>query len=300
MDRFVAMHVFVRVVETGTFSAVARERNTNQSAISKQVAALEQHLGAKLLTRSTRALALTDDGQRYFEQARRLVGEVAEAEDQLRRGEGQLHGWLRVAAPAGFGLRELMPHVHRFLATHPDLKIDLKLDDRHIDLVDQGIDIAVRIGNLSDSALIARCIGNSHGALMASQGYLKTISGQKSMPLNPTDLLQHPCIVYTELSTKNVWRFSHADGSDVAVAVAGPLQSNNSEAVRAALLDGIGIACAPTWMAKEALASGQVQRLMPEWQITPLPIHLVCPPHRKHAIKVRAFSDYLARAFAHD
>ena len=156
MDRLLAMQTFVRVVETGSFSAVAREQTSTQSAISKQVAALEKHLGAKLLTRTTRTLALTDDGHRYFEDARRLVAEVTEAEGQLRRGEQQLGGWLRLAASVGFGVRVLRPHVHSFLAAHPGVKIDLKLNDGFIDLVEHGIDMAVRIGNLADSTLVAR------------------------------------------------------------------------------------------------------------------------------------------------
>lgn len=294
MDRLLAMHVFVRVSETGSFSAVARERHTTQSAISKQVAALEQHLGARLLVRSTRALALTDDGRRYFEQARRLVAEVAQAEQALRQSAGQLHGGLRVAAPVGFGLRVLMPLVQQFLVAHPQLQIDLQLHDHTIDLVDQGIDLAVRIGQLPDSALVARTIGNSHGALMASASYLAA----RPAPQTPADLLQHCCIVYTELANKNVWHFAHDDGRTMDVAVSGALQSNSSEVVRAALFDGMGIAYAPSWMATQALAQGQVCRLMPAWSIAPLPINLVWPGHRQRAAKVLAFSDFLARGLA--
>lgn len=291
MDRLIAMHVFVRVAETGTFSAVARERNTTQSAISKLVAALEQHLGVRLLTRSTRALALTDDGRRYFEQARRLVAEVAEVELQLRHGTHQLEGTMRIAAPVGFGLRVMMPLVKRFLADHPQVRIDLRLHDHYIDLVEQGIDMAVRIGHLSDSALIARSIGRSQGTLMASASYPAALSA-------PNDLLLHSCIVYTELSSKNVWHFSHADGREVAIAVTGALQSNSSEVVRAALLDGMGIAYAPSWMATQELAEGRVRALLPEWVIAPLPINLVWPKHRQQVARVRAFADFLGGALA--
>lgn len=298
MDRLLAMHVFVRVVETGSFSAVARERSTTQSAISKQVAALERHLGAKLLTRSTRALALTEDGGRYFEHARRLLVEVANAEDLLRHGERQLHGWLRVAAPMGFGLRELMPHIRQFLALHPGMQIDLKLHDHLIDLVDQGVDMAVRIGQLPDSGLVARRIGHSQGALMASRRYLEARPAGGECLNAPADLANHACIVYTELSTRNVWHFVGADGRDVTVPVTGPLQSNSSEVIRAALLDGMGIVYGPRWMAREAIACGEVQVLLPDWSIAPLPIHLVSPAHRRHAAKVRAFSDFLAGVLA--
>lgn len=298
MDRLLAMQMFVRVVETGSFSAVAREHNTSQSAVSKQVAALERHLGARLLSRTTRSLSLSEEGGRYFSEARRLVGEVAEAEGLLRDGAEQLHGSLRVAAAVGFGLRVLMPHVRGFLAAHPGLTIDLKLHDNQVDLIDQGIDIAVRIGQLADSGLVARRIGDSRAVVIASSGYLAALPAHLAPPQTPEDLLQHPCIVYTELSTRNVWTFIHADGRRATVPVRGPLQSNSSEAVRAALMDGMGIVCAPDWMVREELANGTVRALLPQWQAAPLPINLVSPAHRRHAAKVRVFADYLAAALA--
>jgi DNA-binding transcriptional LysR family regulator len=298
MDRLLAMQTFVRVVETGSFSAVAREQTSTQSAISNQVAALEKHLGAKLLTRTTRTLALTDDGHRYFEDARRLVAEVTEAEGELRRGEQQLRGWLRLAASVGFGVRVLRPHVHSFLAAHPGVKIDLKLHDGFIDLVEHGIDVAVRIGNLADSTLVARRIGRIRRAVVASRAYVQAATAQGSMPSIPEDLKQHPCIVYTELRSRNLWDFSTPDGSSVSVRVDGPLQTNASDIVRAAVVDGIGIAYSPTWLFQDLIASGEVQVLLPDWQTSPLPLHLVSPPERRHAAKVRTFSDHLASALA--
>jgi len=296
MDRLQAMQTFVRVVETGSFSAVAREQTSTQSAVSKQVAALERHLGAKLLTRTTRTLALTDDGVRYFEDARRLVAEVVEAEGQLRRGEQQLSGWLRVAASVGFGTRVLRPHVHSFLAAHPGVKIDLKLNDGFVDLVEQGIDVAVRIGNLADSTLVARRIGRIRRAVVASKAYVEAATVERSMPDIPEDLKRHPCIVYTELRSRNRWDFSTPDGSTVSVRVEGPLQTNASDIVRAAVLDGVGIAYSPTWLFQDLIDTGDVQVLLPTWQTSPLPLHLVSPPERRHAAKVRAFSEHLASA----
>jgi DNA-binding transcriptional LysR family regulator len=290
------MQTFVRVVETGSFSAVAREQTSTQSAISKQVAALEKHLGAKLLTRTTRTLALTDDGHRYFEDARRLVAEVTEAEGQLRRGEQQLRGWLRLASSVGFGVRVLRPHVHSFLAAHPGVKVDLKLNDGFIDLVEHGIDVAVRIGILADSTLVARRIGRIRRAVVASRAYVQAATAQGTLPGIPEDLKQHPCIVYTELRTRNLWDFSTPDGSSVSVRVEGPLQTNASDIVRAAVLDGVGIAYSPTWLFQDLIDSGEVQVLLPGWQTSPLPLHLVSPPERRHAAKVRVFSEHLARA----
>lgn len=299
MDRLFAMQTYVRVVETGSFSAVAREQKTTQSAVSKQVAALEKHLGAKLLTRSTRALATTDEGARYFENARRLVAEVQEAEGQLRRGEQQLSGSLRVAASVGFGLRVLMPHVHSFLRAHPAVKIDLRLNDGFIDLVEHGIDVAVRIGLLSDSTLVARRIGSTRRMLVASRGYLASlVSLTKGLgpPRVPEDLRDHPCIVYTELAKHNVWDFSAADGSLVEVRVEGPLQTNLSEVIRAAVLDGMGIGYVPSWLFGDLIASGEVQVLMQDWGMSQLPVHLVSPRERRHSAKVRAFGEHIAQA----
>ncbi len=201
MDRLAAMQTFIRVVETGSFSAVARELQATQSAVSKQVAALERSLGARLLSRTTRSLALTEDGERYFEQVRRLVAELAEAEGSLRQGEQQLSGWLRVAASVGFGRLKLLPRVNSFLAANPAVKIDLRLNDGFVDLVEQGIDVAVRIGELADSSLVARRIGTSRRALVASRQYLRSLPKALREPRMPEDLLQLNCIVYTELAT---------------------------------------------------------------------------------------------------
>lgn len=298
MDRLLTMHTFVRVVETGSFSAVAREQSSSQSAVSKQVAALEAHLGVKLLTRTTRMLSLTEDGERYFEDARRLVAEVAEAEGQLRRGEHQLTGWLRVATSVGFGSRVLRPHVNSFLAANPGVRIDLVLNDGFIDLVEHGIDLAVRIGNLPDSSLVARRIGSTRLATVASRAYVAATVAARPLPRIPADLKDHPCIVYTELRTRHQWDFMTPDGSTASVRVEGPLQTNSSEILRGAVVDSLGIAYAPTWLFQDLIQSGDVEILLAGWEPAPLPLNLVSPPERRRAAKVRAFSDHLATALA--
>lgn len=296
MDRLQAMQTYVRVVETGSFSAVARELSSTQSAVSKQIAALEKYLGVRLLSRTTRALTPTEDGLRYFEEARRLVGEIGEAETQLRHGERTLSGPLRVATSVGYGLRVLLPHVQSFMRKHPDVIVDLKLDDGFVDLVEQGIDVAVRNGPLPDSSLIARRIATSQRLLVAGKKYLKTLGKKEHWPRIPQDLLQHPCIVYTELRARNNWEFSTADGSSVSVRVQGPLQTNSSEVLRASVLDGQGIGYLPDWLFDDLRRSGEVEILMPDWQVAPIPIHLVSPAARKHSAKVRAFGDHVADA----
>lgn len=299
MDRLQAMHTFVRVVEAGSFSAVARDLASTQSAVSKQVAALERHLGARLLARTTRSLSLTDEGERYFEQARRLVAEVAEAESGVRRGQAQLAGWLRVSASVGFGQRVLMPLIRSFLKAHPAVRVDLRLSDGFIDLIEQGIDVSVRIGHLpADSGLVARRVATVERAVYASAGYLASRPARQRRPKVPAELADHACIVYTELATRNLWTLRTPDGSDVTVRVQPAFQTNSSEGVRAATLAGLGITYSPRFMFDDALASGEVLRLLPQWSAPSLPLHLLSTPERRGAAKVRAFGDHVAAALA--
>jgi DNA-binding transcriptional LysR family regulator len=258
----------------------------------------------KLLSRTTRSLALTEEGERYFEQVRRLVAEIAEAETTLRRGERQLQGWLRVAASVGFGRLKILPVVQRFLVDHPGVKIDLKVHDGFIDLVEQGIDVAVRIGELGDSSLVARRVGSTQRAVVATREYLRRLPKGLKMPRVPGDLLRHNCIVYTELATRNAWAFIAGPGAAAEVGttqvvrVAGNLQTNSSEIARASVLAGMGIGYSPRWLFDAELAAGQVQALLPDWPTTDLPIHLVSPGQRRHSSKVRAFGDAVALALA--
>ena len=296
MDRLLAMQTFVRVVESGSFSAVARETHSTQSAVSKKVAALERVLGTRLLSRTTRSLALTEAGERYFTQARRLVAEIAEAETQLRQDEQQLSGWLRVAASVGYGRLKLLPLVGSFLAAHPNLKIDLRLNDRFVDLVEEGIDMAVRIGEPEGSSLVARRIGTTQRVLLASIRYLDSLPVGLEPPRVPQDLLEHNCIVYSELTTQNAWTFTAGpgavapEGSQVTIRAQGNLQTNSSEVIRASVLSGMGIGYSPTWLFEDEMASGELQILLPDWPAPSLPIHLVSPPERSQSAKVKAFA----------
>lgn len=305
MDRLRAMQTFVRVVESGSFSAVAREAGTTQSAISKQVAALERALGARLLSRTTRSLALSDEGERYFAQAQRLVAEIAEAESAVAAGQQQLKGWLRVGASVGFGRLKLLPLVHDFLRRHRELRIDLRLADGFVDLVEQGVDVAVRIGDLPDSSLVARRIATTRRVLVAHRDLVRRMrrNGPKP-PRHPDDLAAHACLVYTELASRNAWSFVAAagagepPGSERTVRVHGSLQTNSSEVIRASVLAGMGIGYAPDWLFDEELRSGEIVALMPAWQAPSVPLSLVSPPQRLHSAKVRAFAEHVAAAFA--
>ena len=203
MDRLEAMRTFVRVVERGSFSAVAKELGATQSAVSKQVAALEARLGAKLLVRSTRAIALTRAGEAFFPEARRLSEEVEAAEAVARASERTLEGALKVAASVGFGAARLMPAISSFLAAHPGLTIDFKLDDAFVDIVAEGVDVAVRIGELADSRLVATKLGEYRRLLVATPDYLRF-----AKPLaGPQDLATHACILYTGRDAAHRWTF---------------------------------------------------------------------------------------------
>jgi len=220
----------------------------------------------------------------------------------LRQGEGQLSGWLRVAASVGFGRLKLMPLVNSFMNAHPGVKIDLRLNDGFIDLVEQGMDVSVRIGDLPDSGLIARRIGTSQRMLLAHRDYLKTLPKGLNVPMNPEDLSSHNCIVYTELATRNMWTFeavagaSEPTGTRKTLRVGGRLQTNSSEVIRYAVSTGMGIGYSPTWLFESELANGEVIRVMPGWQSPPAPIHMVSPPERKHSAKVKAFVEHVASA----
>jgi DNA-binding transcriptional LysR family regulator len=300
VDRLSAFNTFVRVAESGSFSAVAREQGSTQSAVSKQVAALERHLGSKLLARSTRQLSLTEAGEQVLEQARRVLAEVAELENSLARGRQTLNGELRVAASVGFGRLHLLPLVQSFLHAHPEVRVDLRLHDGFVDLLEQGIDVSVRIGELPDSRLLARRIGSTRRQLMAHRSYLRKLPRGLKTPREPEDLLAHRCVVYTELQTRNAWAFtagpgaSATTGSQRTVRVGGNLQTNSTEVIRSAALAGMGIVYAPCWLLTDALASGEVQRLLPDWEAPALPIHLVSPPERRQSAKVRAFVEHVA------
>ena len=293
MDRLAAMKIFVRVVETGSFSAIARENATTQSAVSKQVAALEATIGAKLLSRSTRALSLTAEGEKFVPEARRLVADFEALEGALRWGRRQLTGWLRVAASVGYGRRILMPQVRSFLDLHPSLRIDLRLSDGFTDLIEQGIDVAVRIGDLPDSSFVARKIGLSERKLVAHRSYLDRFPGRVAALERPEDLAGHNCIVYTEGATQNAWEFLGADNVRVHVRVSGNLQSNSSEVIRAAALAGMGICYAPNRLFPDELASGEIVTLLPGWRARPVPIQAVYPVHRRSLAKIEAFIAHL-------
>ena len=296
MDRLRLMEIFVRVVETGNFSAVAREERSTQSSVSKQIQALETMLGAKLLVRSTRSHALTEAGKRYYERCRQVLDTLEEARVEIRRTENDIAGVLRVAAPVSFGRLHIVPRLPAFFERYPQLKIDLQLDDGFVDLVVGGIDVAFRVGELKDSRLIARRIGTAHRAALASPDYL----ARHGEPLTPHALRDHQCLVYTGLANLNEWSFQDEDGRQHTVRVNGHLQSNSSEAIRQAVVEGLGICYTPQWVYGDDIRAGRVKPILTRYRLPPLPLNVVFQPARRPSIKISHFVSFFADAFSRD
>ncbi len=295
MDLIEPIRTFLRVVEAGSFSAVAAERRTSQPTISRQVAALEAHLGARLLARSTRALSLTDEGQRFLEHARRVVEALGEAEAAVGRRMGRPGGTLRLSCPVVFGRLHVVPRLRRFLDRYPDIAVDLVMNDGFTDLVEEGIDLAIRVGEITDPGLVARRIGATRRVTVAAPAYLAA----RGSPAAPGDLVGHDCIVYTRLATANRWHFDGPAGP-LVVPVRGRFQVNSSEGVREAVLIGLGIGVVPIWVMADAIASGRAVVLLEAYEPRRLPMHAVYASRRFVPARVRAMIDFLDAEFRLD
>jgi DNA-binding transcriptional LysR family regulator len=292
MDRLTAMGLFVRIVETGSFSAVAREMNMTQPTVSKQLTALERQLKTRLLNRSTRQLSLTEAGAAYFESSKRILAIVAEADANVGVLQTQLNGVLRINCSIGLGQMYLGPLVLKFQSMHPGLMVDLAFADRYVDLVEEGIDVAIRIGTLMDSNLVARRIGTSERCIIATPTYLK----KNGTPKSPLDLVEHNCILYAYLSTGNEWIFNSKDG-EIRVKVSGNLRANNGEAIRQAVLADLGIAASPAWLVEDDLKSGKVEKILGDFSPLSSDINAVYPSARHVSAKVRALTEFLRVEF---
>ena len=278
------MEVFVRVVETGSFSAAARALRIGQPAVSKLVAALETRLDVRLLIRSSRHVAPTEAGQAYYERAKRAIAEADEA-DTAAQGLGLgIEGRLRVCASVTFARLHIAPKLGAFLAAHPKLQLDLVMDDHNVDLLSQNIDVALRLGDLADSALTARKLGSTARVLVASPAYIAA----HGRPTEPDALRAHEAVVYAQGSNSgDVWRFRKGT-TEVSVSVPYRLACTAAEGVREAVLAGIGIAIASEWMMPE-IVSGAVETLLPDWSLPPASLWALYPAGRLPSAKARLF-----------
>jgi DNA-binding transcriptional LysR family regulator len=250
MDRLDCIQSFVRVVEMGSFSAVAREYNTTQPTISKKIAALEDYLDVQLLTRSTTKLQLTQEGERFFERCQSLLDVAAEIISSVGQRQNPV-GTLRVNCSVAFGQYQVIPYLQGFLSRYPDLKLDLMMNDRFVDLVEEGIDVAIRIGEVNDSMLSVHQIGITRRVTVAAGDYFR----DHPEPKTPEDLIDRNCIVYSRLATANDWHFQLPTGGTTKVTVKGNLQVDGSTAIREAVLAGLGIAVCPVWLFGDLIQS---------------------------------------------
>jgi len=293
METLCCMKTFCRVVETGSFSAVARELGTTQPTVSKQIAFLEQHLGSRLLNRSHHKVSVTETGRGYYASCVHILNDVSEAESAVRQLQAVPTGKLRVNIPVAFGRMHVVPLLWDFMRLYPEIELELILNDRYVNLLEEGVDLAIRVGVLHDTRLVARKLGSTPQVTIAAPDYLKC----HGVPQTPSDLQQHNCLLYTLLRTPNEWQFQGPAGLQ-RVRIGGSFSANNSEAVRDAVLQGFGIAVFPTWLLCEHLHDGSLQILLPDYPPNPLAIHALYPQSGYLPLKVRCFIDYLRAEFA--
>ncbi|QDL93238.1 LysR family transcriptional regulator [Paroceanicella profunda] len=288
MDRFQAMTAFVRVVETGSFSQAARQVGVGQPAVSKTIAQLEDRLQVRLLIRSTHGLSPTDAGVRFYERAKTAIHEADEAETEAKGAGAGLSGRLRVCAATTFARLMIIPRLPEFLEAHPELDVDVVLDDRMIDLVSEGIDVALRMGELADSSAVARRLATGRRSVVATPAYL----GKHGVPQVPADIAAHQAVVYSQLGRN--WTF-RKDGTEASVAVAGRVQFSAAEGIRAAVKADMGLAVTSDWMFWPELLSGEATRVLEDWELPNIDLWAVFPTGRLASAKARAFSDFVER-----
>jgi DNA-binding transcriptional LysR family regulator len=284
LDRLAAMEAFVIVVDTGSFSSASRRLGVGQPAVSKTIAQLEEHLEVKLLARSTRGLSPTEAGLNFYERARRAIEEADEAELAARGAGSSLTGKLRFCAAVTFARIHLMPRIPEFLARHPGLQMEIVLDDRNVDLLQEGIDVALRMGELPDSALTARKIATAPRVVVATRAYL----ARAGEPKAPGDLIAHEAVIYTQAGGGAVWAFKRGD-AELSVTVTGRLQVSAAEGVRAAVLADAGLAIASEWMFSPEIANGTVKTVLDDWHLPPIDLWAVFPTGRTATAKARTF-----------
>ena len=286
------MRIFVATVDAHNFTTAANRLSLSKQFVSRRVMALEEALGVRLLIRNTRKLAVTELGQAFYERAKRILGEVAEAEQAMSLRRASPHGLLRVSAPMSFGMVHLSPLVAMFLKKHADVRFDMELSDRTVDVVGEGFDMAIRIGTLADSTLIAQKLAEVRMVVCCSPQYLRW----RGTPATPADLDRHACLLYGHGGPAN-WEFV-LDGAHKAVEVHGPLRANNGELIRDAALAGLGIARLPDFIVSAAFKAGQLVAVLEPFLPRATALHAVYPQHRQSSITIQSFTAFLREQLA--
>ena len=286
---FEAWAVFASVVEHRSFSGAAVALGVSKATISKAISRLETRLGTTLFHRTSRRLTLTDSGTALAERAQRILVEGQAAEEQALDAASAPAGLVRIAAPLTFGIKHLGPVLAEFLALHPGIRIDLRLSDAFVDIVGDGIDIAIRIAELPDSSLRARRLGPVTTYIVAAPAYWE----KHGRPRHPADLASHACFTYANTANPDVWRFRKAGGEDAAVRVEGPIRADNGEAMLPALRAGLGVAVLPGFIVDDDLAAGTLEAVLPEWSAGSSALHLLTPPGTLRPARVEVLIDFL-------
>ncbi len=293
MDRFEDMSAFVAVVETGSFTAAADRLDVARSVVSRRVAGLEERLGVQLLRRTTRRINLTDSGRGFYERSAALLADLEEAESAVAQQHGELRGRLKLALPLSFGIRHMLDPLADFARRHPRVSFELDFNDRRVDLLQEGVDLALRIGHLSDSNLIARKLFDAHTVICASPGFLE----EHGTPQHPEDLARLPCLVYSNLADPDRWVFRDANNRPVEVQVNVAMRASSGDFLSGAAAQGMGIVSQPSFIASDLIASGKLVALLTDYQWPVLPAYAVYPPTRHLSYRVRELIDFLADRF---
>ena len=294
MDRFNALATFVKVVEQGSFARAADRLSVSTSAVSRQVAELEAHLDVRLLNRTTRRLSLTEAGQAFYERCVQLLADLEETESSVRSTAVEPKGTLRVTCGVTFGERYLAPAIAEFAGLHPQVSFDVDLSDRVVDLVEEGFDLAIRIGPVGNQALVSRRIGSTQFVCCASPAYL----ARHPAPVTPADLEQHACLGYTYAAVTSAWTFESRDGTRHTPRIVPRHRLNNGRMLAELAAAGLGIVLEPDFIVAPEVRSGRLQRLLTDYQPPRSPIAAVYPSRRHLSAKVRSFVDFLAARYA--
>ena len=293
MDNFAALKALVAVVETGSFQAATERLGVAKSVVSRRISQLEKHLGSRLLHRTTRRLSLTDEGQQFYQRSVQILADLEDAELATSRETDEVRGKLKLAAPLSFGLKHLSDAIVAFLKQHPATELELDLNDRNINLVEDAFDMAFRIGELEASTLIARLLGTIRNVTCASADYLQ----QYGEPQKPEDLSQHSGLQYTNITYRQQWTYLSEKGNPVTARPQIRMRANNGEALATAAVAGLGIASGPTFILGEFIKSGKLIPILTDYRRTAVGLYALYPPGRLTPRRVKAFSDYLASCF---
>ena len=294
MNKFEDIQAFIAVVDAGSFTAAADRLNSAKSAVSRRVSGLEERLGVQLLHRTTRAMSLTKTGRSFYDQGVRILADLDEAEAAVQQEHGELRGTLRFALPLSFGVRHMCGPIAAFGIQHPNVRFDLDLNDRRVDLIEDNFDLALRIGHLSDSSLIARRLFDVRAVVCASPHYLNTYG----TPATPGELRDHQCLVYSNLLDPNTWEYEDSVGKRQSVKVKSALSATSGDFLSNAAAHGMGIVIQPTFIASAAIRSGKLVPVLTDYIWPVSPAYVLYPPTRHLSYRVRAFIDFLVERFA--